>query len=96
MTEVFDLVREYAKQETLTPLRGAGRWLALGTAGAVLLGLGSTLVLLGLLRFLQTEFSAFDGAFSWIPYTAVLVVCLVLTGVSLARVKRATLGKEPS
>lgn len=96
MADVFELVKDYAKQETLTPLRGAVRWLALGTAGAILIGLGSSLVLLGLLRFLQTEFTAFDGAFSWVPYLVVLVVCIVLTAMSLARVKRATLGKEPS
>lgn len=95
MSEVLDLVRDYAKQETLTPLRGAGRWLALGSAGAVFLGLGLSMVLLGILRLLQTETSAFDGAFSWVPYVIVLVVCLVLASMSLARVKRATLGKEP-
>lgn len=95
MSEVLDLVRDYAKQETLTPLRGAGRWLALGSAGAIFLGLGLTLVLLGILRLLQTETSAFAGAFSWVPYVIVLVVCLVLASMSLARVKRATLGKEP-
>lgn len=95
MSDVLDLVRDYAKQETLTPLRGAGRWLALGSAGAVFLGLGLSLVLLGILRLLQTETTAFDGAFSWVPYLLVLVVCLVLASMSLARVKRATLGKEP-
>lgn len=96
MSEVLDLVRDYAKQETLAPLRGAGRWLALGSAGAIFLGLGLSLVLLGILRLLQTELSAFDGAFSWVPYVVVLAVCLVLASMSLARVKRATLGKEPS
>ncbi len=96
MSEVVDLVKSYAKQETLAPLRGAGRWLALGTAGSIFLGLGLSLVLLGLLRLLQTETDAFDGAFSWVPYVIVLVVAVVLAGVSLARVKKATLGKEPT
>ena len=96
MSDVFDLVKDYAKQETLTPLRGAGRWLALGTAGAILLGLGSTFLLLGVLRFLQTEFDSFDGGFSWVPYVIVLVLCAILAGISLSRVKKATLGKEPS
>lgn len=96
VSEVVDLVKNYAKQETLGPIRGAGRWLALGTAGAIFLGLGLSFILLGLLRLLQTETSAFDGAFSWVPYIVVLVVTLVLTGLSLARIKKATLGKEPS
>ncbi|MBI5090081.1 MAG: hypothetical protein HZB15_14795, partial [Actinobacteria bacterium] len=28
--EVIELVKDYARQETLGPLRGAGRWLAAG------------------------------------------------------------------
>lgn len=93
--DVVELVRDYAKQETLGPLKGAGRWLALGTAGAVFLGLGLVLVLLGVLRLLQTETDAFDGGFSWVPYVVVLVLCVVLSVVALSRVKKATLGKEP-
>ncbi|MFM1752613.1 MAG: hypothetical protein RL119_1575 [Actinomycetota bacterium] len=96
VSEVFDLVKNYAKQETWSPLKGAGRWLALGTAGSIFLGLGLCFILLGLLRLLQTETDAFDGGFSWIPYLLVLVVSLIFAGISLARVKKATLGKEPS
>ena len=94
--DVVDLVKEYAKQETLGPLKGAGRWLALGSAGATFLGLGLVLVLLGILRLLQTEFSAFDGGFSWVPFVIVLVLCLGLAWITLSRVKKATLGKEPN
>lgn len=93
--DVVDLVRDYAKQETVGPLKGAGRWLALGVAGSVFLGLGLVLVLLGVLRLLQTVTDAFDGGFSWVPYVVVLVLCLALSAVALSRVKKATLGKEP-
>lgn len=93
--EVVDLVRDYAKQETLGPLKGAGRWLALGAAGAVLLGLGSVFVLIGVLRLLQTETSAFDGGWSWVPYLIVLVAAAIVAAIALSRVKKATLGKEP-
>lgn len=93
--EVVELVRDYAKQETLGPLKGAGRWLALGTVGSIFLGLGLVLVLLGVLRVLQTELDAFDGGFSWVPYVIVLALCAVISVVALSRVKKATLGKEP-
>ena len=93
--DVVELVRDYAKQETLGPLKGAGRWLALGTVGAVFLGLGLVLVLLGVLRLLQTETDAFDGGFSWVPYVVVLVLCIACSVVALSRAKQATLGKEP-
>ncbi|MEN9802138.1 MAG: hypothetical protein RLZ37_1263 [Actinomycetota bacterium] len=93
--EVIDLVRDYAKQETLGPLKGAGRWLMLGTIGSILLGLGLLLVLVAILRLLQTEVSAFDGAFSWVPYAVVLVISIILTVIALSRIRQATLGKEP-
>lgn len=93
--DVIDVVKEYARQETLGPLKGAGRWLALGSIGALFLGLGAILVLLGSLRLVQTEVSAFDGAWSWVPYLIVLVIAVPLTVVTWSRVKKATLGKEP-
>lgn len=93
--EVFDLVRDYAKQETLGPLKGAARWLLLGSVGSLLLGTGLLIVLIALLRLLQTEMSVFDGAFSWAPYGIVVFVALVWTGMALSRIKKATLGKEP-
>ena len=32
--EVIDFVKTYAKQETVGPLKGAGRWLGFGAGGA--------------------------------------------------------------
>lgn len=93
--EVIDLVRDYAKQETLGPLKGAGRWLALGAVGSTLLGIGLLLLLIAVLRLLQTEVSAFDGAFSWVPYAVVLALSLVWTAIALSRIRKSTLGKEP-
>ena len=62
------LVRDYAKQETLGPLKGAGKWLGFGVAGALLLGIGLALVLLGLLRLIQAEWDrAASGSLSWLP-----------------------------
>jgi hypothetical protein len=96
VTELVDMVKAYAVQETVGPLRNAGRWIGLGAAGALLLGLGLALVLLGLLRLLQTETNdVFDGAWSWVPYTIVLVISLIVIAISLSRVKKSTLAKEP-
>ncbi len=95
LNDIFELVRAYAKQETIEPLKGAGRWLVLGSLGSFFIGVGLLVVLIALLRLLQTEVSAFDGAFSWVPYGIVLVVALVMTGFALSRIRRTTLGKEP-
>ncbi len=92
--DVVDLVKTYAKQETIGPLRGAGKWLGLGAAGAFLLGLGLVIVLLGLLRLVQAEWDrAATGALSWLSYLVVLVVTLVLLIVVLKRISRDSLNR---
>src|SRR4051794_4166744 len=73
---VIDLVRAYAKQETVGPLRGAARWLMWGVAGAFCLGLGLSLIVLGILRLVQAEWTrSARGALSWLAYLIALVVC---------------------
>lgn len=94
--DLFDLVKAYARQETLGPLKGAGRWLGYGVAAALCLATGLVLVALGLLRFIQTQWdTVFDGAWSFVPYLIVLVVVAAVTAFALSRVSRATLNKEP-
>ncbi len=95
--EVFEFVKIYAKQETVGPLKGAGRWLAYGAAGALSLGLGLSLLLLGLLRVLQTEgpWSA-QGRWTWVSYLIVLVVCAALLVLTMMRIGKTFLNKDSS
>lgn len=94
--EVVDFVKEYAKQETLGPLKGAGTWLGFGVAGATLLGLGLVLILVGLLRLLQTEWDrSASGNLSWLAYLITLVVAGALLAFTILRIKKSTLHKEP-
>ena len=78
--EVFTLIKGYADQEIRAPLRNLGRWVGLGLAGAVCLGLGSAMLLLGLLRLLQGTASdpVFGRRLSFLPYVITLVACAVL------------------
>ncbi|MGB3734577.1 MAG: hypothetical protein WA964_06455 [Ilumatobacter sp.] len=94
--EVIEFVKTYAKQETVEPLKGAGRWLGFGAAAAFAMGLGLTIVLLGVLRLVQTELERLaTGSLSWAAYALTLVVTLALLAVTLLRVKKSTLNKEP-
>lgn len=94
--EVVDFVKAYAKQETIEPLRGAGRWLGYGAAAAFVMGLGLMLILLGLLRLVQTELDRLaTGSLSWVAYGVTLVVTVILLVLTLLRVKKSTLHKEP-
>jgi hypothetical protein len=86
--ELWDLVRGYAKQEAVGPLKGIGRFLAFGAAGSVTLGTGIVLLVIAGLRALQTETgSAFDGNWSFVPYLAVLVACAVVVVLALSKTK---------
>jgi uncharacterized membrane protein len=94
--DIVDYVKAYAKQETLGPLKGAGAWLGYGAAAALLLGIGLVLLLVGLLRLLQTEWTrSATGSLSWLAYLITLLVAVVVIAVAISRIKKATLFKEP-
>jgi hypothetical protein len=98
VSEVFEFVTDYAKQETIGPLRGAGRWLGFGVLAAIMLGTGIALMLLGLLRLLQTEWTrSASGSLSWLAYLIVLVVGALVLAFTLSRIRKTTLNpKETS
>ena len=61
----------------------------------MVLGIGLSLLLLGLLRLIQSEASDIaDGRLSWLPYLIVLLVALLLIGVTLTRINKTFLNKE--
>lgn len=87
VSEIAETVKAYAKQETIGPLRGLGRYLGFGLAGAVCIGLGVILLAVGVLRLLQTETdSTFTGSLSWIPYLIVVVLLAVVAGLFAMRI----------
>jgi hypothetical protein len=93
--EVIEYVKTYAKQETVGPLKGAGRWIAMGAAGAISLGIGLSLLLLGLLRLLQTEWDrSATGRLSWLSYLIVMVACIALLAFTMTRINKTFLDKE--
>jgi hypothetical protein len=86
-TELWELSTAYAKQETIDPLRGLGRFLGYGVGGAILFGLGTVLLGIAGLRALQTETdSTFTGNLSWIPYLIVIAGALALSGLVVWRI----------
>ncbi len=86
--DVWELLVAYAKQETVEPLRGLGRWIGFGAGGSVLIATGISLLLLSVLRALQTETgTTFTGNWSWAPYVIVLIGALLVGGLSYWAVK---------
>jgi hypothetical protein len=77
--ELKDLTVEYAKQETVEPLKLLGRYVGLGVAGSVLMGVGLVLLTIAGVRALQVETgTALTGNWSWVPYLAAVVFLAIL------------------
>jgi hypothetical protein len=83
IAELWELVVAYFKQETMVPLQALVRVVALGLAGAFLLGFGVICVTVGGLRLLQEETGeTFTGNWSWAPYGIVTVALLLVGGIT--------------
>jgi hypothetical protein len=84
VSDLWQLVVAYFKQETIEPIKGLGRFVGFGLAGSLAVGLGAVLLVLGILRLLQTETGdAFDGNFSVVPYLVALVVAGAGAGLAI-------------
>lgn len=77
--ELKTMVVDYAKQETVGPLKNLGMWAGFGVAGAIFWALGLFLLGLGSLRLLQSM-SWTSGTWSFAPYLIIFAVLLVLIG----------------
>ena len=96
--ETVQLLKDYVRQETLGPLKGAGRWIALGVVGSILIGGGTAFLALGTLRLIQSEWpSTFQGRWmSLLPYVCALMFCLFVAGMAVLRINKQPLNKENS
>ena len=60
----------------------------MGIAGSFFLAFGLLLILLGVLRLLQTETgTALDGDWSWVPYAVVVVLGIAVIAVAALRIQ---------
>jgi hypothetical protein len=95
IAELKELVVAYAKQETIEPLKGVGRYVKNGTLGALLIGLGVMFLAIGALRALQTETDEhFTGNWSIMPYLIVIFGLIVIAGLSAAVASKAVKKKN--
>jgi peptidoglycan biosynthesis protein MviN/MurJ (putative lipid II flippase) len=87
--EAAQLVIAYVKQETLTPLKGLGRFILFGVAGSVALAIGLVILAVAFLRVLQGETgTTFTGNWSWAPYLICTVVVVLVAAVAVMAVTR--------
>jgi hypothetical protein len=89
VTELVGLVKAYALQETVGPLKRIGRTIAFGSAAAVVFGIASVLTLVGVLRLLQTDTGhVFAGEWDWVPYLLTIGAGFLMLGAAAALVLR--------
>jgi hypothetical protein len=88
--ELFELVRSYATQELYEPLKGLPMYVGLGLVGALMTAFGAGLLLLGVLRLIQTEWIQADAdqATSAIPYLIVAAAAVLVIYLLVRRINR--------
>ncbi len=92
----------YAKQETVGPLKGLGRYAAYGFASSIFFATSFVLAGLAALRGIQDATGADDAKrggldhhWSWAPYFLAMLVCLVLLALVGWSAVRATRTSDP-
>ncbi len=93
--ELYELVKNYIKQQTLVPLKRLGRYLGMGMVGSLFMGTGLFLLSIGFLRYLQT-LSVLDNNLSFVPYLLVSVADLAGIGILFFVMTRPNLIKNRS
>jgi hypothetical protein len=87
--DFFGLVVDYAKQETLGPVKGLARFVAFGMLGSVTMSVGVVVLLVALLRILQTETgTTFGGKLSWLPYVITAGAALLVAALAGWRITK--------
>ncbi len=89
LSETIDMVKAYAIQETVTPLKSLGGYLKFGVPGGLFAGLGMMFLTLGVLRFMQRRGSWVTGSLTWIPYLVTILFGAVVLGAFALLIKRS-------
>lgn len=89
----WQMLRTYVTQETFGPLKGAARWLGVGLAAAVVVGIGCCFLLLAALRAAQDVIARLDVHPAWgvSAYAITVIVGVVFVAVAVGRIGKGTL-----
>jgi hypothetical protein len=94
LTELWELLIAYGKQETIKPIRGVGHFVGFGLAAAIVGATGILMLTLGTMRVLQTHTGGhLGGNWNWVPYVAGLVVLGALIALAVSRINAKGAGK---
>lgn len=95
LEDLWQLLRDYTKQETIDPLKMLGQFLGWGLAGSITLCLGLGFAALAIIRALQTETGDhLTGSLTWVPYFVAFVFTGVAAYLSYLTIKRPFRAEE--
>jgi hypothetical protein len=95
VNDLWLLCRDYAKQETIEPLKQLKQFLVWGLLGSALLCFGLGFGALSIIRALQVETGGhLSGSWNWVPYFVGLVFTAVAAALSYLTIKRPFRTKE--
>ncbi len=95
LQELWELLKAYAKQETIGPLKNLGRQVGYGVMGSMLFSLGTLLLALGLMRWLQTHIQ-FTMDHTYLPYLASTIFLLIVCVLAYRKAKGSALASAPA
>jgi hypothetical protein len=95
IAELWELLKGYAQQETVEPLRHLGRRIGFGVAGSLSFSLGWFFVTLAIMRFLQTHTLPLAGDWFRVHDWSVYGVALVLLALGVYGALRKILHPDP-
>ncbi len=97
INDLWLLIRDYAKQETIDPLKMLGSFLGFGLAGAIALSLGLGFGALAIIRALQTQTGDhLTGSLTFVPYLVALLFTGAATAIAVWYIKRPFRHEEAS
>jgi hypothetical protein len=92
--ELWQLIKDYGKQETIDPLKNLALFVGFGASGSILLGLGVMFLSLTALRGLQQNTGPIGrhltGSLTWVPYAATLVFLVLLILLAVKAIQRTS------
>ena len=89
VTELWELVVAYVKQETVEPIKNLGRFVAFGVIGSLLLAVGLPTLVLATLRAVQAESGDhLTGSLTFVPYLAAAALALLFAGLAAWGISR--------
>jgi hypothetical protein len=89
VNDLWLLIRDYAKQETIDPLKMLGSFLGWGLGGALALCLGIGFGALTIVRALQEQTGQhLTGKLEWVPYFVALLFTAAAVGTAVWFIRR--------